>query len=71
MGNGLFIHGIRVYCINNKRSKLNGMKSPFIKGEMGTVLDAYTSLEYWNKGYEKIMKMILEGATVQGVSGAE
>ncbi|MBQ8326721.1 MAG: hypothetical protein IJX86_06575 [Lachnospiraceae bacterium] len=47
------------------------MKSPFIKGEMGTVLDAYTSLEYWNKGYEKIMKMILEGATVQGVSGAE
>lgn len=25
MGNGLFIHGIQVYCLNDKRSKLNGI----------------------------------------------
>lgn len=25
MGNGLYIRGIQVYCLNDKRSKLNGI----------------------------------------------
>jgi hypothetical protein len=32
------------------------MKPSFVKGEMGTVLNAYIRLEYWNKGCEKIIK---------------
>ncbi len=45
------------------------MSPSFITGRTGTVLNVYTKPEYRNKGYaKKLMVMMLEDATAQGVS---
>ncbi len=45
------------------------MSPSFITGRTGTVLNVYTMPEYRNKGYaKKLMVMMLEDATAQGVS---
>ncbi len=48
------------------------MSPLFITGRTGTVLNVYTKPEYRNKGYaKKLMTMLLEDATAQGVSVIE
>lgn len=48
------------------------MSPSFITGKTGTVLNVYTKPEYRNKGYaKKLMSMMLEDATAQGVSVIE
>lgn len=48
------------------------MSPSFITGKTGIVLNVYTKPEYRKKGYaKKIMTMLLEDATVQGVSVIE
>lgn len=45
------------------------MSPSFITGRTGIVLNVYTKPEYRNKGYaKKLMVMMLEDATAQGVS---
>lgn len=48
------------------------MSPSFITGKTGTVLNVYTRSEYRKKGYaKKLMTMMLEDATAQGVSVIE
>lgn len=48
------------------------MSPSFITGKTGIVLNVYTKPEYRKKGYaKKLMTMLLEDATVQGVSVIE